>query len=441
MPYTHGRRQKSPSRQKGSMLIGAFVATLLVAILSMWYARNSISLARTQSGEAVGQQLRELNDALAAYVTDGTRAKALLNSQPITSVVNPYAPTVAELQALGLFAGSMPATPFNGGSYSIAINKKPAGCSPSSCTLTTSLWLSNPVLDSHGKVDSEFLFAIMARLQGKAGFTMKGISDVRASGMMFANPDPAGRAGILLLVNREDSNSDYFLIQDNRDPNLQGDITVAGYLGLGSTATQGAACAKANQIGRSNSAESMLLICTSGTWKSAAGLDTLATAGGSCTSGQIGKDAAGFLFTCQGGIWRAVGLSTVAAGQACTTMGTISTDTNGVAFICRGGIYQPLANLLASSVEMSRIIVSDASTNIAKPICGTNGNAIWDMTPIAVSLDLSTSHPYASLLFSATDLGNAWQPRISLITDVGATQSGNNFGLTAVFKSYCSFTR
>lgn len=432
-------------RQRGNVMVGVIIAILVVALLSIWYSRVAVERSKTQAGETYGQAWRDINDALGSYITDSARAQSIRSSSTIVGVANILSPTIAELQTLGLFSGStVRTTPFNGGSYQTQIVLTPSGCSGAACLIGTRLWASNPILDSStGRPDIVTLGAMLSRLQGKAGFSASSGVSINAGSLTLANPDTSTptRAGILLAVNGEGSlvDANYLRINDTRDPNLQGNLTTAGYLGLGGTATQGAACTTANQVARSSTG--VLLLCTGGTWQSASGIDQLVVADGACTAPAIGHDANGVLMTCQGGVWKAASgtPNNVAQGQACASSGLVGTNATGTGFVCRGGVYQPLSSLLASSVNMSRTLVADASLSVAKPICQSGGTQQWEMIPISLSMDLSVAPPYATVSYTAVDQGTTWLPRITLIASDGSTESGNVLSLSAWFKTACYY--
>jgi len=441
------RRSTHPHlhKQRGNAIVGVIIAILVVALLSIWYSRVAVDRSKTQAGETYGQSVRDINDALGLYITNTTRAQALRTGGTIAGVANIMAPTVAELQGLGLFgSANVRTTPFNGGSYGTLVALMPSGCSGSNCLIGTKLWLTNPVLDSTtNQPDIVTLGAMASRLQGKAAFSASSGTNINIGSYTFANPDTSSpkRAGIFVAVNGEGSlfDANYVRINDTRDLNLQGDMTVAGYVGIGGTGTQGAACTTPNQIARSTSG--LLLLCTGGTWQNVSGVDQLVTAGAACTAPAIGHDANGVLMSCQGGVWKASsGIpNNVAQGQACASSGLFATNAAGTGFVCRGGVYQPINSLNPSSVDMLRTLVSDASVSVAKPACQSGGTQQWEMIPIAMGLDLTVAPPYSSVTYTAVDQGATWLPRITLVASNGSTLSGNVLSLSAWFKTSCFY--
>jgi Tfp pilus assembly protein PilE len=436
-------------RQHGGMLLGVIIAVMIIAVLMIGLIRSNIEKANERAGAAQGQTLLDINKALGKYITESNNTLALQTSGIISGVANTLSPTLTELQALGYLSANFSSTPANGGSYVTQIVLLPAGCVATACNIATRLWLTKPVLDGFTlKPDIKRIGALLGVVGGNAGFSdPQTPSVIRGAGWTLANP-LGSIAGSILVINGFGStvDSNYVRMRDSRDPNLQGNLTVAGnvtssgYLGLGGTATFGGACSSSGLLGKTSNG--VLMICQGGSWQNVSGIDQVVAAGAACVAGQVGRDSQGVLMSCQGGVFKnAAGLSStsVTPGGSCSQSGLLGLDAVGVSYLCRGGYWISQSMLSPFAVEMARYIVSDGSITITKPACSSGGTSTYDMTPMSISMDLTSAPPYSAVKYLGTDYGWAWVPSITLVAPNGATQSGNNLSISALFKVYCTY--
>ncbi len=233
-------------RQHGGMLLGVIIAVMIIAVLMIGLIRSNIEKANERAGAAQGQTISDLNKALGKYITDSNNSLALQTSGVIPGVANIMAPTLPELQSLGYLSANFSSTPANGGSYITQIVLLPAGCVATACNIATRLWLSKPVLDGFTlKPDIKRIGSLLSVVGGNAGFSdPQTPSVIRGAGWTLANP-LGSIAGSILVINGFGStvDSNYARMRDSSDPNLQGNLTVAGnvtssgYIGVGGTAT------------------------------------------------------------------------------------------------------------------------------------------------------------------------------------------------------------
>lgn len=440
-------------RQRGASLIQTLVAMLVFSLLLASFARERIQTATLQAGEAQGSSLAEINKALGLYITATANSQALRSGSAIAGVANPMSPTLSELQALGFLSANMNTSPANGGSFQASVVLLPAGCSGLNCNIATRLWMSNPLVDGlSGKTDIVRLGALVARLGGNAGFSDSSSPTLirGTGGWTLPNPDPSGRAGIVLAINGYGSTVDanYVRVRDTRDPDLQGNLTAQGnivaqgYLGLGNpVVSQGAGCTGAQLGFIAKTSTNAVMICNGLTWQNIAGSDRVVNIGEACAIGEVARDTSGIILSCQGGIFKnASGFPTnVTSGAACSPSGAFGMDSSGLSYLCRGGVWTAQVKLSPSAVEMSRMIVTDGAAAIPKPACATGGVGTFDITPLSISLDLTTAPPYSALEYGATDNGSSWSPRIWLRNPSGTTQSGNTLSITALMRIFCTY--
>lgn len=437
-------------RQRGNLMISTVISLAIVAILLVSQTRATIIKNEFDAGSAQGTSIAAINNALGEYITTPSITPNLQNGLTVPGVANSMAPTVAELQTLGLLNASFRTTPLNGGSYVTEVVILPAGCTGLTCNIATRVWMTNPVIDAMtNKLDISHISGILTAIGGNGGFAsnLNPATINGSGGWTLPNPDGAKRAGIILAINGYGSvvNSNYVRIRDIRDPDLQGPLTVQGnittpkYLGLGGSATNGAACPSAGLLGKDSTGT--VLICQGGLWQNVAGINNLVTAGSACTAGQVGSDSKGVFMTCQGGVFQdAAGFpNNVVAGGACAASGLFGMDSTGVSYLCRGGFWISQAKLNPYAVEMGRYVVTDGNPLIPKPTCSSGGTAVYEYAPTTYALDLTQTPPYETLTFSATDNGSYWTPSITLKAPNGATESGNSVGVSGIFKVACAY--
>lgn len=457
-------RELGPTRlrQRGNLLLGAIIAVLVLSVLMVGLVRTNIERAATNSGAAQGQTLLNINRALGQYITDSNNSLALQRNQSIPGVAQIYAPTIAELQALGYLIGNVNPVPANGGAYVTQVVLLPAGCVTTSCHIATRVWMTNPVIDVlTNKPDIKRLGALVSAVGGNGGFSdPQTPAVIRGSGWTLPNPVSGTPAGIVLAINGFNStlDSNYVRMRDPRDPQLQGNLTAEGniaargnltangnveaqgYLGLNGAATFNGACDTPGRIGKTSIG--VLLICQDGRWQNVSGIDQVVVEGGACVAGQVGRTAAGILMSCQGGVFKnAAGLaaSNITAGASCNLSGQLGLDPNSVAYLCRGGVWVSQANLNPSSVETQRVVAVDGTPTVGKAVCAAGGVSTYDFTPMSVSMDLTTAPPFSAVQYTAVDNGGSWMPRIVLVASNGASKSGNEFGMSGVFRTFCFY--
>lgn len=156
--------------------------------------------ARMTKAAAQGKQLATWSNSVATYST--IFYNNLVNGTSIAGVADIYAPTVAELRALGLISATFSAANMYNGNYGAKITKTPIGCVAPNCDIENLAYLTNPITNTmNGRLDVPVL--------GKAAQTLgedAGYSDLSTPGTVMG-PDgkwsvvnPVGNvAGILVM--------------------------------------------------------------------------------------------------------------------------------------------------------------------------------------------------------------------------------------------------
>ena len=404
------RRRQTKQQQRGAALMWVMISLVIFSIPLIASARSDARKAVAASGAAIGQQMLDINKALGSYSAN-TSVVTALRATPmgvVSGIANILSPTVAELKSLVGLDVAVSVLPFNGGSFKTQIVLLPSGCVASACNVATRLWMSNPLVEVGGKLDIGRIGSAIGVIGGNGGYSVpNNASSVSgSSGWTLTNPDTVspGRAGILMAINGAGSNVDanYVHMNDARDPNLQGNLTVAGQIVLAGTATSGATCSPAGAMMR-DATTGVLLMCNGSKWASVSGV-----------------------------------INSVVAGAACSTPGLVGTSANSVGFMCRGGYWVATKSLVPLTVEIARYIVQD-QTVVPQAVCDAGGVPAYDLIPISVTTDLTTTPPSEGTQFGASVSGSSWIASIKLTSSSGTTSAGST--VSGLFKSMCLYTQ
>ena len=396
--------------QRGAALMWVMISLVIFSILLIASARSDARKAVAASGAALGQQMLDINKALGSYSANTTVVTALRATPMgvVPGIANILSPTVAELKFLAGLDVVVSTIPFNGGSFMTQILLLPTGCVGSACNVATRLWMSNPLVEVGGKLDIGRIGSAIGVIGGNGGYSVPNNSSVvsGSSGWTLTNPDTVSpaRAGILMAINGAGSNVDanYVHMNDARDPNLQGNLTVAGQIVLAGTATNGGTCSPAGAIKR-DATLGVLLMCDGSTWAAVSGL-----------------------------------ANRVVAGAACTPAGLVGTSANGVGYMCRNGNWVATKSLVPLSVEIARYIVQD-QTVVPQAVCDAGGVPSYELIPISVTTDLTTTPPSEGTQFGADVNMSYWVASIKLTSSSGSTSAGST--VSGLFKSMCLFSQ
>jgi hypothetical protein len=289
-------------RQRGvSLPLMAFALAVTALVFSAIGAQR-VREANELVGKTRGATLEEIARAVELYRQ--TNVQDLTKPLPITvpGVADPYAPTVTELRAGGFITTPMV---LSDADYSIFLARSPVGCTaPAPCAIWARTALTEPILDVGGQLNADRLNALAGRVtSASVSFSGPPNPAVIVGGggtWTVANPDPAGRAGIVVMVSGLGGSSEPWLrVGDTRNP---------GFAGPSVTGTQfdtpikvvGDAC---TPQGAFASAANGLVYCNAGFWTIYTGpIETGATA---CTSeGAMGVTAGGASLICVASLWR-----------------------------------------------------------------------------------------------------------------------------------------
>ncbi|WP_404995438.1 hypothetical protein [Cupriavidus pauculus] len=394
------------------------VATLLLQN----YAKERANEAARTVGRTVGQAVLDISNVMGTYITKF--ADSLMLGTPIPGVANPMEPTMAELQALGLPHATFGTVSPVGGNYRMRVVKLPVGCVGTDCNLATRVWLDQPILNELGQPDGRRLIAAGNAIGADGGFSERATPGTiyYGGGWTSENPDAAQRAGIVSAVNGYQSSmwGSFVRIRDTRDPNLQGNLTVAGDIA-------------GNKITANTIVSNGDLVMNGAAPQGAACSTPFATRRNSTTN-------AGWVI-CDGTRWQPIGtaVTNVTEGTVCSINGQTATNVNNQQYVCKNGYYVSITSLIPKNVEMARYVHGDNNVTVPKPTCAAGGTPSFSMEARTMGADFTQAPPFTAVRYGADDYGWAWVPRILLVNMNGATESGNVLGLQGVFKVECYY--
>lgn len=240
LPWPHGRR----SRQRGNALVFALLGLLVSALGAAGMIQGNRLQARQAAGNGEATVLEKLREAANDAIFDGLAAirngvAFSRNGVTITPVDAGgelvWKPTVTELAAMGYLPTGWTATTssLNAAPYAIAFARVPAGCAPSACNVEGIVVLRGPILAGATGSDGAVIGPILTRIGADSGVSLPtDPSHIHGFGDTWRADNPvAGQpAGVVAVrVGTASSSFGQFIrIGDTRDPNLQGQLSVAG---------------------------------------------------------------------------------------------------------------------------------------------------------------------------------------------------------------------
>lgn len=419
------RQNQILQSQRGAFMIDVSLALIVSAIATGLAMQMSADSARMGFARVQGSNMAVLSAVGAKYTSEffpqlQSGAAVTKNGVTLTAgngVGQTYAPTIANLKALGYLNAdfSEQSTYSNGstapGLYRFKLARTPAGCelvAVTTCDIEGFVYPDQPItIKGSTDPDGPSIAALMEPLLGDGGFSLNVNSAVVTGvggGWTTPNPIPGNPAGTVVARFGYGSSglSNFVRMNDTRDPNLQGNLTVLGNSRSATFATDvkslNSACSVPNAIA---SGVGTVMICSNGTWQA---------------------------------------LTTRAApGSACATTGQVATSTvTNEQLFCKNSVYVKTRNLIPQNVLMSRTTVRDLDV-VAKPVCDSGGTADRSFTLTQISTDVSIAPPKQSMYVATVDQGSSWQVVIRLRDDLGGENSGNLYNVSAILNVECKY--
>ena len=244
-PHRHLRRRGGACRrQRGNALVFALLGLLVSALGAAGMIQGNRLQARHEAGNGEATILENLrgaaNNAIfesMGLVQNGAAiARNGASVAPVTIAGElVWQPRVSDLVAMGYLPPGWTATAstLNNAPYAIEFRRVPAGCIAAACNIEGHIVLAGPIRAGAADTDGAVIGPILARIGADSGVSLP-TDPARIVGFgntwSLANPVPGQPAGVVAVrVGTGSSGYGQFVrIGDNRDPNLAGNLTVAG---------------------------------------------------------------------------------------------------------------------------------------------------------------------------------------------------------------------
>jgi len=241
--------------QRGNGLILALLGLLVSALAALGVVQNSRLQAHRDAGNAEATILDHLRNAANNAIFESMGR--IQNGLSITKngvTVEPvevggdlvWRPGIAELVGMGYLPTGWSATrsTLNDAPYSIAFQRVPAGCIVAACNIEGHVVLEGAIRSGDAE-DGSVIGPILTRIGADSGVSLP-MNPTLVTGFgrawTLANPVPGAPPGVVAIrVGTASSAFGQFVrIGDSRDPNLAGNLTVAGntVFGDGSTTSE-----------------------------------------------------------------------------------------------------------------------------------------------------------------------------------------------------------
>lgn len=231
------RHVGSIRRRRGFLLLELAVVIALSTMLVMWDAPQQVHAVEDAGMNAVGVYMQVLNNAVDQYAL--ANHNALASGAPVAGFANPMKPTIPEMIAAKYISNPTFPTTITRQNIPVAIEIVPQNCPGANCQLfgvsyaTQSLNFGTP----HIRWD---LVAQYLEAAGGSGAASQYTNPSKLISPVFNVPNPNGAVPGTIAIGTyldEGLYQRFVQIQDTRDPDLQGNLTVAGKVTVGGPTT------------------------------------------------------------------------------------------------------------------------------------------------------------------------------------------------------------
>lgn len=383
------------AKQSGFALLSALLALVVLAIVTAGQIEARQTEQKLTAGRLQGDVLNLIKDAVNNYAMENYPAlqsnlpvtKGATTLAPGTGNGQTYAPTIANLIAMDyLPAGTSATAQLNGGTYRVALSRLPGGCTGPTCNISGLTYIDVPVRQpGTGNIAGVPVGALIDKVGGDVLVALPGnpVNLVGVNGATLANPLGSAEGVVGARVGFGASGFGRFLVlNDPRDPNFQGNLTLRQNLSIGGTSTFTGPVTVNNNLSTTGDVDvnNCIKLQRDGNgafncldpldrpagWTGVRARDFMAsgsllsnefpstwtgpTSGGQWTA--ITRDTSGEAYVQTTGRMagkRLIPTGQYAPGSACTEAGAIgrsSTDSTGV--MCSNWIWTPLATVAAA---------------------------------------------------------------------------------------------
>ena len=397
-------------RERGFTAIELAVVITVIGIMASVYARYGAVIGQEQRGKVLGQTIATIHNAAEDYAR--RYRTEILNNTAITvpaAVAVTREPTTAEFFALGQTPNSISAAVARAGNIQVRLSPSPVGCVMPACEIQILTYIDGPVLNSNNNGVETTVLAAATREAGARAGGSESFAPTRLRGLDgawdAANPVAGNPVGIFAMISStaDIGTSQFVQIRDSRDPDLQGNLSVAQALTIGGATTLNGATTVNNSanvtqaltvggvttlngattVNNSASVTQALNVGTNLTVTQVATANRFVPSGAyalnaACVDqGAIARSLAGVgLVYCQGGFWRALATQ-AAAGGVCAPNGTRADDAAGTMLLCVNGTYQLMSDIIRSGTPgaactMAGVTAINTASNNETLICKSN---------------------------------------------------------------------
>lgn len=413
---------------------------------------------------STAEYLKEFQGSVNRYIEENSQA--LKSGNVITGFSVPLQPSIAQLKATGNYLDtSFSSMSALGLSFAVKLATQGACPGGPDCVITGTVYSTVGYKDASGQVHIDVLAKAYSMLGPDGAMSYPEAPSLLRyqGGQTVTNPagnisgalairvgNGSGLSSLLSPYYRLDGSKKLTGAMDanNNDVNnirsLQAEtinaktVNVSGALGMmGAGATPGEACGT-EPIVRKTTAGTAMAICSGGTWQQIGSVVSGIGEGVTCSSlGQLGSNAAGVSYICNGSIWSSLNNS-ASLNSSCAPDGRLAVTVSKEQLICKKGSYVRLMNLLNKSVEISRVLVTDGAV-VSKPSCEAGGIAAYSFHITQTVVDVSVTPPRQAMFINTTDNGNSWSIKIKVKDHTSTEFSANSYSVSAVMKLECSY--
>ncbi len=243
-------RRASRHAQAGVTILGALLALVIFAIVAKGQLDGRQQEQRITAGRLQGDVLNLMKDAVNNYALEnypGLQADLAVSKMGTTLAPGAadgqsMSPTIANLIAMGYVTpGSSSVAQLNSGRYRVRLSKTPAGCVGVACNVTGTVYIDQPIrAPGTTNIAGVQVGAIVDKVGGDVLVALGNnpANLVGINGATIPNPLGVSEGVVGARVGFGASGFGRFLvINDPRDPNFQGNLTVRQNLAIGGTST------------------------------------------------------------------------------------------------------------------------------------------------------------------------------------------------------------
>ncbi|MCR6481019.1 hypothetical protein NU688_33015 [Variovorax sp. ZS18.2.2] len=244
------RVPRARARQSGVSILSVLLSLVIIATITAGQIEARQLEQRVTSGRLQGDVLNLIKDAVNNYTMENY--PALQMNLPVAKAGTTlaagatngqsFAPTIANLVSMEyLPAGTSAVAQLNSGVYRIVLSRIPAGCTGTACNISGAVYIDQPIrTPGTTNIAGVPVGAIIEKVGGDVLVAMATNPGnlVGINGMTLPNPLGTSEGVVGARVGFGASGFGRFLVlNDPRDPNFQGNLTLRQNLTIGGAST------------------------------------------------------------------------------------------------------------------------------------------------------------------------------------------------------------